>query len=186
MGKLNHKGTINIKTEHLILRPFKKSDGFDMYKNWASNSDVAKYVTWLPHENIETSTQCCELWESESENIDNYNWAICLNNEAIGSISVVNISDEINEATMGYCISKKHWGKGYMTECLSTIINFLFNEVGFNKISAQYNTKNPASGCVMEKCGMKFEGISWSGGLTNTDELCDLAYYSILYEDYNK
>ncbi|NLZ46927.1 MAG: GNAT family N-acetyltransferase [Clostridiales bacterium] len=188
MQELKHLGAVTINTKSFILRPFKKTDYLNMYKNWASDSDVAKYLSWVAHENIETTKHLCEIWEKESLNLNNYNWAIEYKKtkEAVGSIAVVKMCENINEAEIGYCLSKKLWGKGFMTECFSAVIDFLIVNVGFNRISATHNTPNIGSGKVMLKCGMRFEGISRSSTLTNLNQICDLAHYSILKDEYNK
>ena len=61
---------------------------------------------------------------------------------------------------VGYCIGKKYCGQGILTEALKTILNFAFETVGFNRIETYHSINNPASGKVMQKCGMTFEGIA--------------------------
>lgn len=70
-----------------------------------------------------------------------------------------------------------------MTEALKAVINYLFEEVGMNRIEARHNTLNPASGRVMQKSGMKFEGIMRQIKVNKYGEFYDLAVYSILKSD---
>ena len=84
---------------------------------------------------------------------------------------------------IGYCIGQKFWNKGITTEAMKAIIRFFFEEVGVNRIEARHDTKNPASGRVMIKSGLKFEGILRQAGKNNTG-INDLAVYAILKEDY--
>lgn len=77
------------------------------------------------------------------------------------------------------------WNKGIITESLNAVIKFFFEEVGINRIEAKHDINNPASGEVMKKCGMQFEGILRQAGKNNTG-LCDLAVYSILKDDIKK
>ena len=185
MEKLNLIGTQTIETEHFILRKFKESDGEAMYKNWASDPEVTKYLTWDVHESVEASTYLCKLWEKEAESCKNFQWAMVLKEtgEPIGSIGVVKLDEQINEADIGYCMSKKWWNKGYMSECFKAVIRFLFEQVNVNRIAAVHHTDNPASGKVMLKCGLKSEGIKRQSAI-NKGELCDIAQYAILKEDY--
>jgi len=81
---------------------------------------------------------------------------------------------------VGYCIGQPWWGKGIMTEALQRVIQFGFEEVGFNRIQAIHNIKNPASGRVMQKAGMQFEGIMKSYMLDNDGEVADHALYGIV------
>lgn len=62
------------------------------------------------------------------------------------------------QAHIGYCIGTKWWHKGIMSEALGTVIDYLFDEIGMNRIESRHDVRNPHSGAVMKKCGMKYEG----------------------------
>ena len=66
-----------------------------------------------------------------------------------------------------------------MTEALREVIRYTFSEMEINRIEAQHETENPASGRVMEKCGMKKEGILRQR-LYNKGRFVDVCLYSIL------
>lgn len=72
-----------------------------------------------------------------------------------------------------------------MAEALSAVLRFLFEEVGANRVEAMHDTRNPNSGRVMQKCGMICEGILRQSGKSNAG-IGDMAWYSILREDYVK
>ena len=55
-------GTQTIETERLILRRFTVEDAGDMYKNWASDPEVTKYLTWPPHESVEFTKSLLADW----------------------------------------------------------------------------------------------------------------------------
>lgn len=182
---LNHKGTQIIETERLILRPFTMEDVEPMYLGWASDEEVCRFMTWPPHESAEVTRELLRRWTASYVGADYYNWAIVLKEngpEPIGNISVNRIQDNIRCATMGYCMSRAHWGKGIMTEALSATIDFFFAEVGFNRVQADHDTNNPASGKVMEKSGMRFEGTARQGGYNNQG-IIDLCTWAILKSD---
>ena len=71
-----------------------------------------------------------------------------------------------------------------MTETVKAIISFLFTEVGLNRIEARHDVDNPASGRVMEKAGMKFEGILRQNCLRKDGSFGDLKVFSILKSDW--
>jgi [ribosomal protein S5]-alanine N-acetyltransferase len=50
---LLHKGTKAINTDRLLLRQFELDDAFNMFENWANDSEVTKFLTWAPHSSIE-------------------------------------------------------------------------------------------------------------------------------------
>lgn len=72
-----------------------------------------------------------------------------------------------------------------MSEAFAKIIPFLFEEVGAKRIEAQHDPNNPASGKVMEKCGLKYEGTLRNADWSNKG-IVDAAMYGLLVEEYNK
>jgi ribosomal-protein-alanine N-acetyltransferase len=106
-------------------------------------------------------------------------------NEPVGSISIVAQKNKTKMVHFGYCIGKKWWNKGITSEALNVLIKFFFEEVGVNRIEARHDIKNPISGKVMEKCGMKYEGINRQADYNNQG-LCDSAIYGIVAADYKE
>lgn len=182
---LNHKGTNIIETERLILRPFRSEDAPVMFRNWAGDRDVPRYLTWNVHRSVADSECVVNMWVAQYNDIKTYNWVIVLKElgEPIGSIGVCRLYENIDGAEIGYCIGKPWWSKGIMTEAFSAIIPYLF-EVGFNRIDAAHAVKNPASGRVLQKCGLKYEGTFRQFFRSTAGELLDLSFYSILREDF--
>lgn len=183
---LTHKGTETIRTERLTLRRFALDDAESMFKHWANDPEVTRFLTWKPHGDIGVSKSVVQQWVSEYKIESFYNWAIELKElgEPIGGISVVNL-DEANESCeIGYCISRAYWRNGITPEALKAVIDFLFSEVGINRIAARHDTKNPASGRVMQKSGMLYEGTHRQEKLRDGKTFCDMAVYAILKEDW--
>ena len=182
---LNHKGTITIETERLLLRQFTMADAEPMFRNWASDNDVTKYITWPTHTSVEVTEAVLTDWTGSYSKPDFYNWAIVLKEngpEPIGNISVVHIKEKTLCATMGYCMSRAHWGKGIMAEALTELVAFLFDEVGCNRIEADHDVENPNSGKVMKKAGMTYEGTSRQSGRNNRG-IVDICHWAILKSD---
>lgn len=182
---LDHKGTNVIETTRLILRPFRSSDAEFMFRNWASDPEVTKFLTWNAHRSIYDSEYVINLWTSQYNDISRYNWAIVLKElgEPIGGIDVVKIYENTDTAEIGYNIGREWWNMGIVTEAFNAIIPYLF-EIGFKQIRAAHAAKNPASGRVMEKCGLKYEGTLRRFFRANSGELLDICYRSILREEY--
>ncbi len=181
---LTHKGTQTIETSRLILRRAVLEDAEPMFRNWASDQEVTKFLTWPAHSNITVSETVLKSWLQEYEKESYYQWMIVLKElgEPIGSISVVNQRDDIAEAEIGYCIGKAWWHQGIMTEALTAVMDYLFDEVGMNRIEAKHDVNNPHSGGVMKKCGMRYEGTSRQSD-RNNQGICDLVTYGILRSD---
>lgn len=181
---MNSLGTKRLETPRLILRAFEARDAEPMFRNWASDPEVTKFLTWKPYESAETASERMAFLSSRYAEKD-MNWAIELKEigEAIGSISVVELNERTCAATIGYCIGRAYWGQGIMAEALSEVMRFLFEEVGVNCVNACHDTNNPNSGRVMEKCGMRFDGLRRAAGFNNLG-VCDEAWYSILKAEY--
>jgi ribosomal-protein-alanine N-acetyltransferase len=184
---LNHKGTQTIETDRLILRRALYEDAAPMFRNWASDPEVTKYLTWPAHESVEVSRWVLDSWIQEYEKANFYQWMIVLKelDEPVGSISVVRQREDIGEAEIGYCIGRNWWRKGIVSEALAAVIGYLFAEVGMNRVSARHDPNNPNSGAVMRKCGMQYEGTARSSD-RNNQGICDAAHYAILRGDRDR
>lgn len=182
---MEHKGTVTLSTERLILRRFTIEDAPAMFKNWVNDEEVTRFLTWPVHGNVSVTENILGERVKRYRNPDCYNWAITLKDtpsEPIGSISIIKIDEGIGTAEVGYCLSRRHWHKGIMTEALGAVINFMFDEVGVNRVSACHDPRNPHSGAVMKKCGMKYEGTLRQADINNQG-ICDACCYSLLAEE---
>ena len=182
---MQHLGTVKLENDRLILRRFTKDDANAMFKNWATDTEVTKYLSFEPHDSIEVSKEVLREWISQYDNQDFYIWAIVLKengNEPIGGISVVKQDDETEMVQIGYSIGRKWWRQGITSEALSMLITFFFDEVSINRIEARHDPRNPHSGMVMTKCGMQYEGTLREAGINNQGKY-DCAMYSILAKD---
>jgi ribosomal-protein-alanine N-acetyltransferase len=89
----------------------------------------------------------------------------------------------VQAVEIGYCIGRAFWNQGILTEALNALIAFFFDQVGANRIAAHHDTRNPASGKVMLKSGMKFEGVARQAVLNNQG-IYDAVQYAILKSDW--
>ena len=179
---MKHCGTRQLETDRLILRRFVNEDAAAMYKNWASDDAVTKFLMWPTHSSEEISQGVTKDWVNSYSNEKYYQWAIVLKengDEPIGSISVVDMKENISAVHIGYCIGRTWWNKGITSEALSAVMAFLFDEVDVNRIEARHDPRNPNSGKVMQNCGMKYEGTLRSADWNNQG-ICDACYYALL------
>ena len=183
---MNHKGTVKLETNRLILRRINMDDVLEMFDNWASNPNVTKFMTWPTHSSTEITKMVITSWVNNYENFTYYQWGIVIKetSQLIGTISVVKLKEDIDEVEIGYCIGEKWWHQGITSEALKEVIRFLFEEVNANRIAACHDVNNPNSGKVMLKCNMKYEGTLRQAGKRGNGELSDLSYYSILKKEY--
>lgn len=178
---MKHCGTQSLETERLVLRRFSVNDAEFMFRNWASDPEVTRFLTWPAHASVEISKEVIEEWVASYSRDDYYQWAIVLKDidEPIGSIGAVDLNDDISKVHIGYCIGRDWWHQGIMSEALLAVIGFFFDVVGVNRIESRHDPRNPNSGMVMEKCGMKFEGTMRSSD-RNNQGICDASWYALL------
>jgi len=184
---MEHLGTKELQTERLILRRLTIDDTESVYNNWANDDEVTLYLSWPTHKDKNVTKDVLENWIKNYPKNDFYQWAIVPKgiNEPIGTISVVDKNDEIQMVEIGYCIGKQWWNKGITSEALNAIIKYFFEEIKVNRIEAWHDIKNPNSGKVMAKCGMKCEGHLRQSRKNNTG-ISDYVIYGIILEEYLK
>lgn len=184
---LNHMGTVDIQTDRLQLRRFRLDDAEAMFANWSSDSEICKYMRWQPHKSIYETQDVISKRLKLYDKHDFYLWVIVLkrNNEPIGSIGlfVVNENDLCGDAA--YCIGHNFWGLGIASEALKAVLNFAFNSIGFNRIEAYHSKRNMASGRVLEKSGMLYEGCA-KQKYRSISGFEDCNMYAVVKEDFIK
>jgi len=156
---VKHAGTLTIKTERLTLRRIEIADAEMMFRNWANDDEVTRYMRWQAHKDAEESKTIIKEWFENYKNNHTYHWGICLENgEMIGSLGVIIIAEYDYKGEIGYCVGRKWWGKGYVSEAVKAVIDYMFTNTDIERIEAYHAVENPASGKVMQKAGMVFEG----------------------------
>ena len=83
---------------------------------------------------------------------------------------------------MGYA----YWNQGIMPEAAKAVIDYLFSEIGVNRVGISHAVKNPASGRVAQKCGLTFEGTKREYFKTSSGEFLDISYYGIIRSEWEK
>ena len=182
---MNHQGTKTIETKRLILRRFTIEDAPDMFRNWASDDEVTRFLLWPTHTSIEVSQGYVQSVIENYRQTDTYDWGIELKEigQVIGSIGVVSRNESVGSMHIGYCIGKQWWHMGIVSEALSAVINYLFEEVGVNRIDSRHDPRNPNSGKVMGKCGLSYEGTLRESD-RNNQGICDASWYALLRKEY--
>lgn len=79
--------------------------------------------------------------------------------QLVGNVGMKDIDPVNEQAEMGFWIGVEHWRQGYATEAASTLLNYAFDSLGLNRVAAHFMVRNPASGRVLEKIGMRREGL---------------------------
>ena len=147
-----------LETEHLILRKFAVDD-FAAVHSYASCAENLTYVFWGPNSVEETRNFISEaIKESDDEKQDkDYQYAVTLKTgELIGACDIFVTG---YEATIGWCLHRDHWKHGYGTEVAKALLQFGFDDLHLHRIAAHCDAENIGSYRVMEKVGMRREGL---------------------------
>lgn len=184
---MEHKGTVRLETDRLVLRRAELSDVEYAYNNWCSEDVVTKYLRWPTHPNKDVTEYVIKSWIEEYGKPDFYQWMIELKElgEPVGTIAVVELNEKAEKVHIGYCIGSKWWHQGIMSEAFSRVIDFFFDEVKANRVEAQHDPNNPNSGKVMLKCGLKYEGTLRQNDWNNQG-IVDASMYAILRDEWLK
>ena len=176
--------TKTLETERLILRKFTIEDAEGMFNNWATDSLVNKFLAWPLHKSVDETKEVISKWISNYEN-GSYNWIVEMKDthEVIGSICEEGKSIKNNPISLGYCYGSKYWNKGYASEVLRRVIEYLLLEQDFYLVEANHRSSNPASGRVMQKAGMKYDGTLRERKINKDETRSDVIYYSIKKEE---
>ena len=148
-----------LSTKRLMLRPFSLEDA-PIVKELAGEWEIAATTASIPHP---YEDGMAEEWISRHQEVykkgEGIRFAIVLKSDQrlVGAIGL-DISQTNALAEMGYWIGKPYWNQGYCTEAARAVIRYAFETLNLNRVQARHMTKNPASGRVMEKVGMQYEG----------------------------
>ena len=173
-----------IKTERLLLRPFRLTDVDDVYA-YAKEPEFSRFLP-LPspyeykHAETYVAASFLTAWDVQPR------FAISFDGRVIGCINI-RFDPASQTSEIGYGIARAQWGKGLTAEAAAAVINWSFLNFDIAKVSARADILNRQSWRVMEKLGMKREGILRSEeppNPGNPDERVDMVHYGILREEW--
>ncbi len=171
-------------TPRLILRPARMSDAEDLYE-YSRDPQVARHVLWDAHTSIHQTRAYLRYLLRQYRNAAPSSFVIALRDsgKVIGTIGFMWVQQDNRSAEVGYSLSRQYWNRGYMSEALRAIVEFGFSKLLLNRIEAQHEIDNPASGRVMLHAGMRREG-TLRQRLYNKGRYVDVELYAILRSDF--
>lgn len=147
---------VTLKTERLLLRPWKPTDLDDFYE-YASVDGVGQMAGWSPHKSIEESREILDRFIGGK-----HVFALEHKGKVIGSLGIEKYPEdkfpefaELKCREIGYVLSKDYWGRGLMPEAVREVIRYLFEDLGLDAIFCGHFRRNAQSARVQEKCGFK-------------------------------
>lgn len=171
-------------TERLRLRPFDASDGAAV-EQLAGAREVADTTLTIPHPYpAGGGTAWIATHASAWERGEQLSLAICARTapqQILGAIGL-HMSTTHRHGEIGYWVGVDAWGNGYATEAARAVVSYAFSQLGLRRVQGRHFTRNAASGRVMQKLGMQFEGVHRSAYL-RWGRFEDVAVYAVLASD---
>jgi RimJ/RimL family protein N-acetyltransferase len=175
---------IELTTPRLKLRWM---NGADAEAHFAVHADpeVARYLSRPPW------TELAQAREAIQQTLDQYasgtglRLAVALRDggQLIGNASLHHFVDDSRRCEIGYSFGRAHWGRGYAAEALEALLGYGFDTLGLNRVEADIDPDNAASGRVLEKLGFRREGYMPERWIVN-GEPADTVFYGLLLRDW--
>ena len=147
-----------IETERLLLRKLQLGDVYEYYERLFGDGDVSRYMLFDPHQSIMESLESVQQKLARYDEGNFYCWGVELKEEAglMGLVELLRFDEQAESCSFVYMLGCNYWNKGYGTEMLKAVFRFAFEEMEIEAITADHMAENPASGAVMQKCGMTY------------------------------
>ena len=173
---------IELRTERLLLRPFRIADVDDVYA-YAKDPEWARFLLPMipqPYTRRDAeefiARRVIASWSIDSA------FAIVLDSVVVGGINL-HVDERHEKGELGYSLVRAHWGKGLTTEAAREVVDWGFSQLGLAKVYASADLHNTGSWRVMEKIGMTREGVLRSHTKTQ-DGRADQVFYGILRTEW--
>lgn len=173
-----------LETARLLLREYRAADARPLFERWGKDPESTRYMCMTPLESAADAQRFVAEAIAEQEP-GYYRWVIepAALGQPVGIIELLTLREHDNAATVAYSLGPDYWGKGYAAEALGAVLEFGLREAGYNRIEAYHATANPASGAVMRKAGMRYEGRAREKYFSNAGRYEDSDMYGILASD---
>ena len=151
-----------IQTARLTLREWSAQD-LPAMRVYAADEAVVRFMPFGQETEEQSEARLATIFASQRASPRTaFDFAVALTSteEVIGSCDLVlTFSEGIRDAEIGYLYRRSAWGNGYATEAAQAVLRFGFDQAGGHRIFATHDTENSASLRVLEKLGMRQEGL---------------------------
>lgn len=146
------------QTKRLVLRKPRAEDVPVLFDAYMTDRKVVRYLTWRPHETVGETYAAIDRWDEEWRKGESFPFTLSAERAMASPFGMIHLRRKDHAVWFGYVLRESHWGQGYATEALSALVDWALSQPGIYRASASCDVDNPASGRVMEKAGMRFEG----------------------------
>ncbi len=176
--------SIPIETERLVLRYIESGDAYDMFE-YASLSEVCEFLLWSPHINVSATEGYIEFLQKRYLRGLYGDWAVVLKetNKMIGTCGFASINTSAKSCEIGYVLSPKYRGKGYMTEAVNAVLKLSFERLDMLEANLRIIAENSSSVKLAKRVGFKLDRVAESE-MEIKGVMRDIAHYSMSKAEY--
>jgi RimJ/RimL family protein N-acetyltransferase len=175
-----------LTSERLVLRRFRPED-LDAFVAYRSDPEIARYQSWeAPYPASQARRFLQELQALDPDTPGHwFQFALALrpSDRLIGDCAAQVRADDPRQAEIGFTLAPEHQGRGYATEAVRRLLDYLLIERGKHRVRATCDDRNTRSAAVLERVGMRREGhlleSTWSKGEWTSDLL-----YAVLRREW--
>lgn len=152
-----------LETPRLRLRPPALDDAEHVFKAYARDAEVTRYLLWRPHAHVDSVRQFLASHLAARAEGRVVSWMLTAPGEP-GVLGMVELRPDGHRVEMGYVLARAYWGRGLMTEAVRTVVETALAQPDVYRVWAVCDVDNAASARVLEKAGLEREGrlCRWS------------------------
>ena len=148
-----------LETPRLRLRPPTQGDAEAVFRGWASDPQVVRYLGWqAPSAVNDTRAYLASAERAWVDRSGHLPWVLTLKADPT-PIGMIGVTVEPPRVMVGFVLARAHWNRGFMTEALRRIVELALAQPRIYRVWGMCDVDNGASARVMEKAGMSFEGV---------------------------
>ena len=165
-------GTAELWTEHLVLRKYRPDDAEQLYEYLGSDPEMYRYSGWNPYATQEMTQETVRRFIESYDDDHAYSWVMDANGDDVVAGTIGAYDYENGQIEVGFSVVRGWQGRGYATEALKKVLEYLTENEGIGCVTAWCAAENEASRKVLEKAGMQLIGTE-KGGLTTGGKVYD-------------
>lgn len=147
------QGTVELWTEHLILRRYHPEDAEVLYRSFGTDPEMDQYSGWNPYATLEMAQETVRKMIESYADAHSYSWVMDVDDVIVGTIGAYDYAQD--EIEVGFSVEKGWQGRGFATEALRKVLAYLTENEGISCVTAWCAAENKGSRRVLEKAGMK-------------------------------
>jgi len=152
-------GTIELKTKRLTLRRHCIEDAEVLYSSFGCDPKMYEYSGWNPYQTLEMAKESVARFMASYKDPDFYGWAIEFEGRLVGTIGAYDYDSTLNQIEIGLSIERPSWGRGFATEAISCVLDYLTVHEKIGTVTAWCASDNVGSMRALQKAGMKQTGV---------------------------